>query len=53
MTKIRIAFPPLPLAVAINASGLSLASQAQALSFEVNDTLKIDGTPPEPLSRLT
>lgn len=42
MTRIRIAFQPLPLAVAISASGLFLTSQAQALSFDVNDDLKIN-----------
>lgn len=53
MTRIRVTLPPLPLAAAISASGLFLPRQAQALSFDVNDTLKIDRTPPEPLSRLT
>jgi len=42
MTRIRIAFQPMPLAVAISASSLFLASQAQALSFDVNDDLKIN-----------
>lgn len=42
MTRIRIAFQPLPLALAISASSLFLAGQSQALSFEPSDDLKIN-----------
>ena len=42
MTRIRIAFPPLPLALAISTSGLLLASQAQALSYQFNDDLQVN-----------
>ncbi|MDN6860773.1 DUF1302 domain-containing protein [Pseudomonas sp. CAN2814] len=42
MTRIRIAFPPLPLALAISGAGLLLASQAQALSYQFNDDLQLN-----------
>jgi len=42
MTRIRNAFQPLPLALAISATGLFLAGQAQALSYQLNDDLKVN-----------